>query len=66
MEGAAHDDGVLCAAQVVGGMHRRHIFEADAGIQEWELGSLSSKLAPGLYVVEVISEEGVCAIKAMR
>ena len=54
----------VCSA--VGRMVFERTFEADAGIQEWELGSLSSKLAPGLYVVEVISEEGVCAIKAMR
>lgn len=54
----------VCSA--AGRMMFEKTFEAKDGIQEWELGSLAAKLVPGLYVIEVVSEEGVCAIKTVR
>jgi hypothetical protein len=40
-------------------------FDGIAGYNEWTLNGLM-KLVPGLYVVEVIAEEGVCALKAVK
>lgn len=42
------------------------VFEGVAGHNEWKLEGLAEKLAPGLYVVEVLSEEGICSIKTVR
>ena len=33
VEGTAHDDGVLGSPEVVGGVHRRHVPEADTGAE---------------------------------
>lgn len=41
-------------------------FDGQAGIQRCQLGDAVAKLAPGLYVIEVITDEGVCAIKTVR
>ena len=40
-------------------------FDGIAGYNEWTLNGLM-KLVPGLYVVEVIAEEGVFALKAVK
>ena len=42
------------------------VYEANAGIQERKLDDAVARLVPGLYVIEVIAEEGVCAIKTVR
>lgn len=42
------------------------VFNANAGVQEWKLGGMAEKLASGLYVFEVITEDGVCTIKAIK
>ena len=42
------------------------VFEGVAGHNEWKLEGLAEKLAPGLDVVEVLSEEGICSIKTVR
>lgn len=41
-------------------------FDGMAGVQEWNLGNAVAKLAHGLYVIEVITEDGICAIKAVK
>lgn len=41
-------------------------YEAGAGIQERRLGDLAERLASGMYVFEVVTEEGSCAIKAVK
>ena len=41
------------------------VFLATIGLQEWKLDGLTD-LASGVYVVEVITEEGTCAIKAVK
>lgn len=41
-------------------------FDGQAGLQRWRLGDAVAKLAPGLYVIEVITDEGVCAIKTVK
>ena len=41
------------------------VFSAATGLQEWELEDLAN-LASGVYVFEVITEEGTCAIKAVK
>ena len=41
-------------------------FDGVAGSNEWGLGDLAQRLASGLYVLEVVTEEGVCALKTMR
>ena len=42
------------------------VFEAAAGLQQWKLDGLAEKLASGLYVFEVVADEGICSIKAVR
>ena len=41
-------------------------FDGVSGVQEWDLGSVVDKLTPGIYVIEIIAEEGVCSIKAVK
>lgn len=41
-------------------------YVANAGVQEHLLDASVARLAPGLYVIEVFTEEGTCAIKAVR
>ena len=41
-------------------------YVANAGIQELKLDDSVAGLARGLYVIEVITEEGVCAIKTVK
>lgn len=54
----------LCSA--MGQVVSDRVFEGVVGVQEWNLGDLAAKLVPGWYVVEVVSEERVCAIKTIR
>ena len=42
------------------------LIEAVAGLQQWKLDGLAEKLASGLYVFEVVADEGTCSIKAVR
>ena len=51
---------------MTGHMITELVFHANAGLQEWKLEGMAEKLASGLYVFEVITEDGACAIKAIR
>ena len=51
---------------LTGRMVYEMVFDADAGIQEWKLDGMMERLASGMYVFEVVTEEGVCAIKAVK
>lgn len=56
----------LRVCSVTGHVVCEQAFEGVAGVQEWKLGGMFSKLARGLYVIEVVADDGVCSIKTVK